>query len=213
MSLITLGLALDYKTEGGLAATDPITVSSRPFFWQQMERTRANFVTLEDLAVIKHARVTLVHTEIRDLPITPITLIASPGSGFRIDVLFATLRAKTSSAAYTNINTTYSALALYWIGDFSVWATVGVVNDTAATPDLTRLSQLLGVTGTDSVRLIPYQDGSDNGWIVPVVIGSGGTDDKALAIAVDNNGSLAFTGGNSANTLQVDVFYTIATAP
>lgn len=214
MSLITLGLATDYLTEAGLSATAPITSATRPFFWQQMERTRANFAdVLDNLAAIKHARVTLTDAQVKALPTTPVTIISAPGANLRLDVMLATVRAKTSSGAYTNINATYSALALYWLGDFTQWATLGSVNDSTASPTLDKLSQMLGVTGVTSTRMSPYVDNFTNGWVIPSPLGSGTTDNKALAVAVDNNGSGAFTGGNAANSLQVDVFYTISTAP
>lgn len=209
MSLITLGLALDYKTEGGLAATDPITVSSRPFFWQQMERTRANFVTLEDLAAVKHVQVTLTDAQVKALPTTPITLIAAPGSGSTIVPLQAILRATCTAGAYTNINATICNLAVYWLGDFSTWPLVGVVNDSSASPSPGKVTTFLGGANKHIAILPAYTDNYTNNWNLPPVIGDAIYENKAIAIAVDNNGSGNFTGGNAANTLRVDVIYLV----
>lgn len=208
MSLITLGLATDYLTEGGLAATAPITVNNRPFFWQQIERTRANFADiLDSLAYIQHARVTLTDAQIKALPTTPITLIAAPASGKRIHLVSASIRTDTAAGAYTNINTTYSAIAMYYLGDFSVWVSMGIVNDNVPTPDITRLTDMIGVAQLASANVTAYNDTPGNGWVLPVNITSTTSDAKALAIAADNNGSGAFTGGNAANSMTVDVLY------
>jgi len=209
VSLITLGLALDYKTEGGLAATDPITVSSRPFFWQQMERTRANFVTLEDLALIKHAQVTLTDAQVKALPTTPVTLIAAPGSGLTIVPLQGILRATCTAGAYTNINATICNLAVYWLGDFNAWPLAGVVNDSSASPSPGKVTTLLGSASKHIAILPAYTDNYTNNWNLPPIIGDSTYENKAIAIAVDNNGSSNFTGGNSANTLRVDVIYLV----
>ncbi len=211
MSLITLGLALDYKTEGGLAATDPITVSSRPFFWQQMERTRANFVIIEDLAAIKHVSVTLTATELRDLPTTPITLIAAPASGKTIVPVSASMYSNVSTA-YANVNTTYCAVFIYWLGDQSIWAYTAPVNDSTSSPALVKVTELLTGAGTKHrANLIPYHDSpatTPNGWVIPQVMLSTTYETKALAIAADNNGSSNFTNG-SGSSLIVDIAYMV----
>jgi hypothetical protein len=211
VSLITLGLALDYKTEGGLAATDPITISSRPFFWQQMERTRANFVTLNDLAPIKMAQVTLTDAQIKTLPTTPVTLITAPGGTGTIVPISVSLKVNASAGAYTNKNATYSAIAVYWLGDFTVWATTAVLNDSTTSPAKAALTNFLNAQKSLAV-LIPYHDWpatTGNGWVLPSTPVSGQYENKALAIAADNNGSSNYTGGNAANTMLVTVLYMV----
>jgi hypothetical protein len=211
MSLITLGLALDFKTAAGTDPTSALTALDRPMGWQQIERTRANLVILNDLAPIKLAQVTLTDAQIKALPTTPITLIAAPGSGLTIVPISASIFCLSSAGAYTNVNATYSALAIYWLGDFTRWAMTPVLNDTGTAPDLVNLADLLSAA-KHLANLIPYHDGpatTPTGWVVPGSVPSTQYENKALAIAGDNNGSGAYTGGNAANTMKVSVLYLV----
>jgi hypothetical protein len=159
--------------------------------------------------ILRWTSTTLTDAQIKALPTTPITLVSAPGSGKRIKVIGAALRVDSTAGAYTNIDATYSAIAVYYLGDFSQWATAGVVDDSTATPSLARRTTLSGGTGIGSADLPPYVDIFTQGWTVPNIVGSGVSENKALAIAADNDGTGNFTGGNAANTLRVDVTYLV----
>lgn len=211
MSLITLGLATDFKTAAGTDPTSAITALDRPMFWQQIERTRANFVTLDNMAPLKMAQVTLTDAQIKALPTTPITLIAAPGGTSTIVPISASLKVNSTAGAYTNKNTTYSAIAIYWLGDFTNWATTAVLNDSTTSPAKASLTNFLAAAKT-LANLIPYHDSpatTAQGWVLPPTPTSAQYENKALAIAADNNGSGAYTGGNSANTMLVTVLYLV----
>jgi len=208
VSLITLGLSLDYKTEGGLAATDPITVSSRPFFWQQMERTRANFVSLNDLAPIKMAQVTLTDAQIKALPTTAVTLITATGSGTFIKVISVVYASNFTAGAYTNLNATYVDLSLFLD---TYYASYGFVKDTTTTPPITSITDMFA---SASVKI--YEMGQPSvvafagapGYATNINMASSGALNQPLTVKADNSGS-NFTGGNSANTLKVTVLYLV----
>jgi hypothetical protein len=212
VSLITLGLALDYKTEGGLAATDPITISSRPFFWQQMERTRANFVTLNDLAPIKMAQVTLTDANVKALPTTPISLIAAPASGTRIVPLMAHLKTAFTAGAYTNINSDSWLGIVINAGGTEVDVLGYVPQDAAITNGTTTNISSLFAAANSRVTLPMYSrtEGVDSWGPTPgSAAASSNWDAKALSIKSDNNGSGVYTGGNAANTMLVTVLYLV----
>jgi hypothetical protein len=208
--LITGTSSLDLLTEAGLSATAPITSTNRPFFWQQLERIRAALVICDSLGGIKHARVTLDNAQIKALPTTPVTLITAPAAGLEIVPILGRVRLDAAGGIYTNINEDYSAIAIYWLGDFSTWALTGIVDDSSGSPrDLFKLSQMLRNTANTSIRLIPYHDYFANGWVSAPVTETTTTEAKALSIAADNNGSGNYTGGHTSNTLRIDLVYMV----
>lgn len=149
---------------------------------------------------------TLTNAQILALPTTPITLISAPSAGTRIKPIGATFRSDFA-AGYTNIDATYAACAIYWLGDFSQWAQTGIVDDAAAT--LTRFTDIFGALGEETIDTIPYHDSFTNGWVIPNAVGVSLSDGIALAVAMDNNGSGNLTGGNAANTLTITVYYVV----
>jgi hypothetical protein len=208
VSLITLGLATDYLTEGGLAATAPITISTRPFFWQQMERTRANFAdTLNNLANIKHAQVTLTDAQIKALPTTAITLVAAPASGKIIVPMQAFLKMNASAGAYTNINTGAVAGQAEWLlstnnNDFSAI----IYNDTASSN--TMLSDFIGTTTPRFIHVYPFFANEESVYgIYTYPLDTSQFVTQALKLKAINTTNGNYTGGNSANSLQADVLY------
>ncbi len=211
MSLITLGLALDYKTEGGLAATDPITVSSRPFFWQQMERTRANFVTVNDLAPLKKAVVTLTDAQIKALPTTPITLVAAPAGTEIIAPIMVSLRMNPAGGAYTNINTGATPGQSQWelTTNSQDFGNSIIYNSTAESN--TMLSDMLATTTPKiMVTTSPWYNNESGFYglygypnLTSSFVG------QALQIKAVNTTNGNYTGGNAANTCIVTVLYIV----
>lgn len=208
--LITGVSSLDLLTEAGLDPTSALDVDNRPFFWQQIERIRAALAICDRLAPIKVWKFTIDNTAFKALPTTPVVLAPAPGSGKRLKALGCTLRMNASAGAYTNINATYSALAIYWQGDFSQWALDGVVNDsTEASATLDRLSGFAGSAATNWTDLPTYVDiFTTNRWTIAPLIPSTITENKALAIAIDNNGSGNLTAGHINNVLSGWLYYT-----
>ncbi len=160
--------------------------------------------------VIHKSIVSLTDAQIKALPTTPITLVAAPGAGFFIAHHHTILVATFAAAAYTNIDAAYSALASYYLGDFSQWTNLGIVDELAST--VNRLTTFL--SNTDKIINLPsYSDTPGNGWVQANNVPSTIYQNKALAIAADNNGSGNYTSGNAANTLKVITYYSIETYP
>ena len=154
-------------------------------------------------------RTVLTDAQIKALPTTPVTLISAPGSGIRIRPIAWSLLADCSAGAYTNINTTYADVHLLIGTDYVGY---GPVNDSTTTPALTLLSSLFG-SATDRMfdSAIPPQQA--NGGYTQTInfFNRNQQENAALQIAIDNNGSGAFTGGHAANTLTVITYCVLET--
>lgn len=162
------------------------------------------------------ATTTLTNAQIKALAHpTPITLVAAPSAGSRIKLISASLSGNFSAGAYTNINATYAAVAIYYLGDFTQWAANGIVDDATYTA-ANRFSNFFGSTSPGVVDVGPYVDTPSDGnagdlWTLPNVQLKASMNGIALAILMDNNGSSDLTGGNAANTLKVTLYYSVET--
>lgn len=169
-------------------------------------------------------RVVLTDAQIKALPTTPVTLIATPGVASRIKLMAPpTLHLFGTGGAYTNVNTTYAALSVQW--STGAWAALVIANDSTMATPMAAATQLLNTAGDYVVELShpyisPLSAGAASGvaqWsknFLNTTNQSPGLqgDNKALEIAMDNNGSGVLTGGNASNTLTVTIYYTVETA-
>ncbi len=159
--------------------------------------------------------VTLTNNQIKGLPITPVVLVSAPISGYYNNLIAATLVSKTTAGAYTNINGTYSALYLYHFGYSAQWDAVPLVNDSGGT-GATKITAILGSAANNVVNLGPYVDtptSGATGWVLPNPKLYASVSAKQIAVAMDNNGSGALTGGNAANSLTVVLYYSVIALP
>lgn len=163
-------------------------------------------------AGILRATASLTNAQILALPTTPVTIIAAPSAGTYITFLGGSLVIDTTGAAYTNIDATYAACAVYYLGDFTQWIAAGPVDD--ATYSLTRFTQGFGTGAHLLWNLAVYQDTPSDGnagiyWTLPGLIPEATFNGTAVAIAMDNNGSGNLTGGNAANSMTVTLYYVV----
>lgn len=158
---------------------------------------------------IRSKSTTLTDAQIKANPTTAIALTGSLASGFSNKLIAARLIAKFTAGAYTNINATYAACAIHYLGDFTQWAAVPIVNDSGGT-GANKFTGVFGNATNEVVDLSPYVDtptSGTTGWVLPNNQAYASVNGAALAIKMDNNGSGNLTGGNSANTLTVQLLY------
>jgi hypothetical protein len=160
----------------------------------------------EDTADIQIATVSIADAAIKTLPSTPVELIATPGAGFRLVFLGATIQTDVA-AAYTNVDTD----GFLWIGHNAAQsASTYVPNDSGAS-----IAELTALTAnTDRhVMLNPYTNATVNWGNYSDVNTVASVENQPLEISVDNDGSGNFTGGNAANEWTVDVYYVVRPVP
>jgi hypothetical protein len=91
------------------------------------------------------------------------------------------------------------------------------INDSTLAAPLTRVTTIFGATSLGVIDLAPLAQpvdsgasSGDEGWYVSTTSASVATvEAQAVQIAADNNGSGVFTGGNSANTLKITLYYAV----
>lgn len=140
------------------------------------------------------ATITITDAQLKALPSTPISIVSAPGANKRLVVIKGLWRANTSAGAYTNINVTLSKLRLVYGNN------VTVASEEVAADNGTDLATLLGTAAVQEVLL--------HNW-TETVQAVADTDNQAIQVSIDNNGSGNYTGGNSANTLAIAFGYYI----
>lgn len=179
--------------------------------------SRLFFGTNEAGQILKKTA-TLTDAQIKALPTTPIELIGAPGAGYRIKIISGSLRLNNLAGVYNNVNADYFAVQIHV--PLVTWVVGGSwINDSTMTFALTQGTDVFhGGVGNRLTDLIaPGFSGLDAGassgageWVVNNgLVGTVDYDGTAIQISIDNNGSGVLTGGNSANTLLVNLLYTI----
>lgn len=160
------------------------------------------------VGILRRATVTLTDAQIKALPTTGVQVIAAPPAGYWNHVVSASFHADVSAGAYTNIDTTYSALSL--VTAAGNWLVSGIVNDSVTVPALTRMTSFLGGTLNSIIFTTSYLESFNNGWVLPAAEALvSDFNASAVRVAVDNNGAGNFTGGNAANTLKITAYYIV----
>lgn len=166
----------------------------------------------ELFGVVRLASLTLTDAQIKALPTTPVTIVPAPGIGFIVKPFAFTIITNTSAGAYTNIDATYADFHLDRAGNY---ASYGPVDDAAAVPVMQRFSQIFGAAGaavydglvptvsaTPNVAALEYVQPDSLPGVVVI-------ENVPLDLKIENNGTGNLTGGNAANWIKFDVFYTI----
>lgn len=158
-------------------------------------------------------RVVLTNAQFKALPTTGITILAAPGANKVTLPVMVTVHPTTTSGGYTNINATYCALTISY-GAAGTWAATPIFDDSVSTPAITTFSTVFG-TGSPGVRffpmICPYHDTSGEIWAPQPYVADGVSNraNKALVVAIDNNGSGDLTGGHASNTVAFTVTYLV----
>lgn len=179
--------------------------------------SRLFFGTNEAGQILKKTA-TLTNAQIKALPTTPIELIGAPGAGYRIKIISGSMRFDNTAGVYTNINASYFAVQIH--NPSLDWVVGGAwINDDTLTFPLTQGTDVFnGGAGSRLTDLIvPAYSGRDGGassGVATWVYAEGNTatadyDNTAVQISIDNNSAGVLTGGNAANTLLVNLLYTI----
>lgn len=225
----TVGTVTQVNTEyfTGETAIRHVTVTAGGLFKSTWQQKTAEMFTgssavvqlpggqTADAGILKRTTVTLTDAQIKALPSTPVELVAAPGTGKWIDVVSVTLRKDNTAGAYGNIAATGSVLKVV-VGTNDDWATMGVVNDSSASPALTYLTDYLGSADDGLLKLPTFSQAatttSGAGWVwgvPPFYDYSTEFVNKALSIQIDNAAAGNLTGGNAANAMKVIVTYTV----
>jgi hypothetical protein len=161
------------------------------------------------LAAIYPATVTLTNAQIKALPTTGITLVAAPSAGSRIKVLGATLVARFTAGAYTNVNVTTASLPIQ--ASSGAWLVSPILNDSGSSQaDLTGFFGAFNIVADLAVpSFFPNGTGGWTQYALTTTVAN--VDGLAVQLKMDNNGSGNLTGGNAANTLKVTLYYSVET--
>lgn len=155
------------------------------------------------------ADVTVDHSQITQLPITPVTIVAVPSLNYRVKFHSATYFTWFENGPYGNVDASYATLVLETAG--GTWLSSLILNDTSIVPNLGKLTTLFGASSR-TYDLVPYGETSD-GWLHPVGGATNLTEANLVRLALDNNGAGALTGGHTSNRFNVRLYYLLEAVP
>jgi hypothetical protein len=156
---------------------------------------------------------TLTDDQIKALPSTPVQLIPAPPLGKTLVIHRVLLAPHFASGPYSNISIAPDTPMLLVCADLGVPLATIIVDDPAATPPQTLLTEFLTASG-DIWALIPPQALSQTtfGTTLAGFTSTPPTPNLPLLVMIYNPAG-DLTGGDPANTLTVVVFYSIIDAP
>ncbi len=173
--------------------------------------------TVPSGSIFKTAILNITNAQWKALPTTPLTLVAAPGSGFRVKAFSATVITNFGLGAYTNLDASY--LAFQVTNPAGQWITFPIVDDATQTPTIGQMTHLLSASNLITDLPAPYLVVPSTGnagqqyVLVNGTNASGDTvanwDNAAVVVNIDNNGSGNLTGGNVGNTARVIFYYTV----
>lgn len=147
--------------------------------------------------------VTLNNSEIKALPSSPMGLVAAPGPGKIIRWLNASVVLDNSAGGYDAPEVGAFWQLVYMVSPF--------VQEASGFVKIVPAIQIAGIYTASLPALAGYD--ADEGYLFSSLSGIGlDIQNVGLGIADVYNGVSDYTGGNEANTLQVNLLYTIVDA-
>lgn len=147
---------------------------------------------------IKSETVILNDEQIKALPTTGVEIVAAPGAGKYISVIFGNWVLDATADSYGDITD----------ASFQLVSTNG---NYLSVPSISETALGLSAIRTSNFLCPPAQDGSGSFAGTIVTGGSSNTtpviENEAVLIKDDWGGGVNYTGGNAANTLKVTVYY------
>ena len=157
-----------------------------------------------------YQRKIVTNDQILHLVSTPLTLLSPPDAAHTLIIHRAVLTAHFTAAAYTNIATAPDSPTLsFQMNNGNILSTI---NDApAAVPPYATFTLLFGSAIDANFTLEPYQDVDPNSFFdtYPNSISETTPPSAPLTLAIFNGSLGDLTGGDPANTLVLDIFYSI----
>lgn len=149
----------------------------------------------------------LTDAQIKALPSGAFALIPAPPSGWRLELINASIQTDVVAGAYTNIDgDAWSSIRTSGGTDYSSY----LVNDSGA--GYTFLSQLLTGADRNLSVLEPFQPIDTAGWGRISGVFGNNFPAEGFSFFVDNNGAGNFTGGHASNAMRITTQFRVEPA-